>query len=212
MSASPTSDIVHILYLVAIVAEAMTAALAAGRREMDWIGVFLLGCITALGGGTVRDVLLNHHPLSWVANPSYLLVTGLSASATIPLARYMHHLRKMFLFLDAIGLVVFTVIGCQIALTMNQPLVVVVAAGMLTGCLGGVLRDILCNEVPLLFRSQLYATVSVFTGLVYLAAPHLGLSHTLSTLLAMGLGLVLRLLAIRFGWSMPKFVYTRDLH
>ncbi|MCZ7482488.1 trimeric intracellular cation channel family protein [Rhizobium rhizogenes] len=208
----PTNDIIHILYFVAIVAEAMTAALAAGRREMDWIGVFLLGCITALGGGTVRDVFLNHYPLSWVENPSYLLVTGLSALATIPIARYMYHLRKMFLFLDAIGLVVFTVIGCQIASSLNLPLIVVVAAGVLTGCLGGVLRDILCNEVPLLFRSELYATVSVFTGLIYLLVPLLGVSHAISSLVAMALGLMLRLLAIRFNWCVPTFVYTKDPH
>lgn len=190
----------------------MTAALAAGRREMDWVGVFLLGCVTALGGGSVRDVLLDHHPLSWVAHPNYLLITGGAALVTIALARFMHHLRQVFLFLDAVGLVVFTVIGCNVAAGLGLPVVVVIASGMITGCVGGVLRDVLCNEVPLLFRAELYATVSVVTGGIYVAGPLLGLPYGVTLGLAMALGLALRLLALRFGWSMPKFVYTRDLH
>ncbi|WP_038226243.1 trimeric intracellular cation channel family protein [Xanthobacter sp. 126] len=204
--------LLHILYLVAIVAEAMTAALAAGRREMDWVGVFLLGCVTALGGGSVRDVLLGNYPLSWVAHPSYLIVTGGAALGTVFLARVMDHLRQVFLFLDAVGLVVFTVIGCNVAIGLGLPVIVVIAAGMITGCVGGVLRDVLCNEVPLLFRAELYATVSILTGLLYVAGPLAGLPQPLTMAIAMAAGLTLRLLALRFGWSMPKFVYTKDLH
>ncbi|MGV6876355.1 trimeric intracellular cation channel family protein [Pseudochelatococcus sp. B33] len=190
----------------------MTAALAAGRREMDWVGVYLLGCVTALGGGSVRDVLLGHHPLSWVAHPSYLLITGGAALATIVIASHVHHLRRLFLFLDAVGLVVFTVIGCNIAIGLELPFIVVIASGMITGCMGGVLRDVLCNDVPLLFRAELYATVSVLTGVIYVAGQNAGLPHDAVMAVAMVAGLSLRLLALRFGWSMPKFVYTRDLH
>jgi len=207
-----TNEIIHFLYLTAIVAEAMTAALAAGRREMDWIGVFLLGCVTALGGGSMRDILLNHHPLSWVAHPSYILLTGGAALITILIARYMHHLRTVFLFLDAVGLVVFTVIGCTVALSMNMSLIIIIVAGMITGCAGGVMRDVLCNDVPLLFRSELYATVSVGTGLIYLLGLYFDISQGVSAIAAMSLGLILRLLALRYNWSMPKFVYTKDLH
>ncbi|MGK9231944.1 trimeric intracellular cation channel family protein [Inquilinus limosus] len=204
--------LLHSLYLIAIVAEAMTAALAAGRRSMDWVGVYLLGCVTALGGGSARDVLLGHYPLSWVEHPSYLLITGGAALLTIPAARLMHHLRRLFLLLDAIGLVVFTVIGANIAMALDLPIVIVIASGMITGCVGGVLRDVLCNDIPLLFRSELYATVSVVTGGVYVAGLSAGIGHDLVTAVAMVIGLALRLLALRFNWSMPKFVYTRDLH
>lgn len=204
--------ILHALYVVAVTAEAMTAALAAGRRSMDWVGVCLLGAVTALGGGSARDVLLGHHPLIWVAHPGYLLLTAAAALATVAVARFMHRLRGLFLFLDAVGLVVFTIIGCNVALAMGQPVVVVIVAGMITGCLGGVLRDILCNEVPLLFRSELYASVSVVTGGLYLAGLHFGLPHDAVMFAAMGLGLAMRLLALRFNWNMPKFVYTRELH
>lgn len=200
------------LYLVAISAEAMTAALAAGRREMDWIGVCLLGWVTALGGGSMRDILLDHHPLSWVAHPSYLLVTGVAALMTIAIARYLAQLRRLFLFLDAVGLVVFTVIGCNVGIGLDLPVVIVIASGMITGCVGGVLRDVLCNEVPLLFRAELYATVSIVTGVLYVGGHALQWHHETVMAVAMAIGLALRLLALRFGWSMPKFVYTRDLH
>ncbi|MCB5364823.1 trimeric intracellular cation channel family protein [Pusillimonas sp. CC-YST705] len=212
MAAYDADTLLHVAYLVAIVAEAMTAALAAGRRQMDWVGVCLLGCVTALGGGSVRDVLLDHHPLSWVANPHYLLITGGAALGTIAIARYMHHLRKLFLVLDAVGLVAFTVIGCNIALGLDLPFVVVIASGMITGCVGGVLRDMLCADVPLLFRAELYAMVSIFTGILYMVAQDLGLNHDLAVILALSCGLSLRLLAIHYGWSMPKFIYTRDIH
>ncbi len=150
----------HALYIVAIVAEAMTAALAAGRRSMDWVGVCLLGCVTALGGGSTRDVLLGHYPLSWVEHPNHLAVTAGAALVTIAIARVMHHLRSIFLILDAIGLVVFTVIGCNVALDLHLPFIVVIMSGMITGCVGGVLRDVLCNDIPLLFRSELYASLA----------------------------------------------------
>ena len=204
----------HILYLVAITAEAMTAALAAGRRSMDWVGVCLLGCVTALGGGSVRDVLLGHYPLVWVEHPPYLLVTAGAAVVTIAIARLMRRLRMLFLVLDAIGLVVFTIIGCNIALAQGLPILVVVVAGMITGCVGGVLRDVLCNDIPLLFRRELYASVSIVTGILYVAGLGLGLSHDPVMIVAMAVGLAMRLLALRFDWHMPKFVhsYSEALH
>ncbi len=207
-----SEQLLHVLYLIAIIADAVTAALAAGRRSMDWMGVAMLGPVTALGGGSVRDVLLGRHPLSWVEHPSYLLITAGAALATIAVARYIHHLRKLFLLLDAVGLVVFTVIGCNIAIALGLPFIVVIASGMITGCVGGVLRDLLCADIPLLFRTELYATVSILTGILYVGGQWFGISHDVSIGIAMVAGLTLRILALRFEWSMPKFVYTDTLH
>jgi uncharacterized membrane protein YeiH len=211
-SGPETDEIIHILYLIAITAEAMTAAIVAGRRQMDWVGVFFLGCVTALGGGSIRDVLLDHHPLSWVEHPIYLIITGCAALAVIPIARFIHRLRQLFLFLDAVGLVVFTVIGCNVALSLGSPLIIVVTAGMLTGCMGGVMRDVICNDVPLVLKSELYVTVSVLTGLLYLGGLHLGLEHNVAAIPAMLFGLGLRMMALRFKWGMPRFIYTREWH
>lgn len=207
-----SDDFLHALHLLGFVVEAMTAALAAGRRQMDWVGVCLLGCVTALGGGTVRDLLLNRHPLPWVTNPSYLLITGGAALATIAVARYMHHLQRVFFFLDAVGLVVFTVIGCNVAIGLGMPTIVVIASGLITGCAGGVLRDILCDDVPLLFRAELYGTVSVVTGASYMVGLWAEWSHDVVIAAAMALGLTLRVLALRFGWRMPRFIYDGDFH
>lgn len=207
----PSSDIVlHWLSLVALTAQAMTAALAAGRRSMDWAGVAMLGCITALGGGTIRDVLLGHYPLAWVQNPWLLGLTGIAAFLTILIAQVVHRLTTAFLVLDAIGLVIFTMIGCDVAWQMNASLPIVIVAGMITGCAGGVLRDILCNDVPLLFRSELYASVAVVTGLFYSLSFVLRVNEDLWTALTFVLGLSFRLLAIRYRWEMPKFVFDGD--
>jgi uncharacterized membrane protein YeiH len=205
----PSSDFVlQALSLVAIAAQAMTAALAAGRRSMDWAGVCMLSCITALGGGTIRDVLLGHYPLVWVEKPWLLGLIAIAALLTIPIARLVHRLNMAFLVLDAIGLVVFTMAGCDVAWQMNASLPIVIVAGMVTGCAGGVLRDVLCNEVPLLFRSELYASVSVVTGLFYATAFGLNLNAELWTALTFALGISFRLLAIRYKWEMPKFVFS----
>ena len=213
MRGLPSGDIVlYVLSLTALAAQAMTAALAAGRRSMDWVGVCLLGCVTALGGGSMRDILLGHYPLSWVAHPYYLLVTAGAALFTIAIARVVHRLRNVFLVLDAIGLALFTVIGCNVALDLGLPFLIVIMSGVITGCVGGVLRDVLCNDVPLLFRGELYASVSVVAGALYVGGIRAGLPHDPVMVVAMAAGLALRLLAIRYSWNMPRFVYTRDLH
>jgi len=206
----PSDSVLHVLSLAALAAQAMTAALAAGRRRMDWVGVCLLGCITALGGGTIRDVVLGHYPLPWVENPFYLALTSGAAFATILIARAVHRLSVAFLVLDAIGLVVFTMAGCDVAWQVNASLPIVIVSGMITGCAGGVLRDILCNDVPLLFRSELYASVSVVTGLFYATAFGLKLNDEIWTALTFVLGLSFRLLAIRYKWEMPKFIFSDD--
>ncbi len=202
--------LLHILYLVAIAAEAMSAALVAGRREMDWLGVCVIACVTALGGGTLRDVLLGRHPLSWIEHPSYLVIVLVAALATAVIAPIAKRLRTSFLVLDAIGLVVFTVIGCDIAKGLELHWIIILVSGMVTGTFGGVLRDVLCTQIPLLFRKELYASVSLVTGGLYMTAPHLGIDHTVGMVVAMLVGFVLRMLAIRYHWEMPKFVYKDD--
>ena len=191
--------------LVAVIAQAMTAALAAGKRRLDWFGVASLGCVTALGGGSVRDVVLGHYPLSWVAQPWLLLLAAGAALAAIGLARLVRRLRMTFLVLDALGLVVFTVIGCDVALGLHHGTIVAMVCGMATGCTGGVMRDLLCGDVPLVLRGELYATVALLTGGRYVTALALDLPHDSVLLGAMAIGFAMRLLAIRNAWQLPTF-------
>lgn len=200
-----------VIFYVAITVEAMTAALAAGRRKMDWFGVCLLACVTALGGGTARDILLDHYPLIWVENPYLLLLICGAALFTIAIARIAHRLRWPFLLLDAMGLVAFTVIGCDVAIAAGHHPIIVIVSGMLTGIVGGILRDVLCNDVPLVFSSELYATVSIVTGALYYFGLQAGFSTEVVIVAALAVGFPLRVAALVFRWEMPKFVYDKDL-
>jgi uncharacterized membrane protein YeiH len=200
-----------VIFYIAITVEAMTAALAAGRRQMDWFGVCVLACVTALGGGSARDIILGHYPLTWVGNPWLLVLACGAALFTIGIARVVHRLRWPFLLLDALGLVVFSIIGCNVALEMGQHPVIVIVAGMLTGIVGGILRDVLCNDIPLVFSGELYATVSALTGIIYFGGLMLNLPQDLVIIGAMTVGFGLRVAAIVFKWEMPRFVYDKDL-
>lgn len=199
-----------VIYIIAITAEAMTGALSAGRRSMDWFGVIIIACVTALGGGSVRDVLLGHYPLTWVKHPEYLVLTCFAALFTIFIAKWMRHLRSVFLLLDALGLIGFTIIGCQIAIQMQQGFVVCAVAGVLTGVSGGILRDILCNDVPLVFRRELYASISFVAVMFYWVCIQVGFSQDITIISTLIFGFSLRCIAIYFGLEMPKFIYKDD--
>lgn len=199
------------LYIIAITAEAMTGALSAGRRGMDLFGVVLIACVTALGGGSVRDVLLGHYPLTWVRHPEYLVLTSSAALVTVILARWMRHFKRIFLFLDAVGLVAFTIIGCQIAMQVQNSYVIGAISGVITGVFGGILRDILCNDIPLIFSREIYASVALASALLYFFSLHL-LTAEQAAVLTLIFGLGFRLLAIRYRWALPKFIYHDDTH
>jgi uncharacterized membrane protein YeiH len=196
--------------MVGVVACAMTAALIAGKRRLDWVGVAVLGSTTALGGGSARDVLLGHYPLAWVAQPWLLLLATAAALSTIALARVVRRLPITFLVLDAIGLVVFTVIGCSVAQAQGHGVIIAMVSGVISGCVGGVLRDVLIGEVPLLLRREVYATVSLLTGGLYVGGLALGLAHDPVMLVAMAVGLVFRIVAVHRQWNVPTFDVRDD--
>ena len=142
------------LFLMGICVEAITGAIAAGRKKMDFFGVLLIANITALGGGTVRDTLFNAYPVTWVAHPEYLLYTTLAAFLTIFLAHSLSKIMRLFLVLDALGLSAFVIIGTQKILDLGLPPSAAIISGMITGICGGMLRDILCNDIPLVLRKE----------------------------------------------------------
>lgn len=196
-----------VIYLVAITAEAMSGALAAGRRNMDVFGVAVIAFVTALGGGTIRDMVLGHYPIGWTQHPEYVYLVISAGLLTTLVARHMHHLKRVFLLLDAMGLIAFSLIGCNVAMELNYPPVVVVMAGMLTGISGGILRDVLCNQVPVVFRRELYASVSLAVCLLLLGLTALDVNQNISTAVCFAAGLALRMAAVRFQWRLPVFSY-----
>ena len=197
------------VYLIAITAEAMSGALAAGRRNMDLFGVAVIAFLTALGGGTVRDILLGNFPVTWTQHPSYIYMTLTGGLVTIAIARFMRHLRQLFLVLDAIGLVAFTIIGCNVALELGYEPIVVVMSGITTGIFGGIIRDIMCGRVPQVLRREIYACVSLVVALLYLFLLRQGVGEGVTQLAAFSVGLLLRMVAIRWSVSLPVFRYSQ---
>lgn len=202
-------DLLLVIYLVAITTEAMSGALAAGRRNMDIFGVAVIAFVTALGGGTIRDVILGNFPIGWTQHPEYVYLVILAGLATTLLARFMHHMKSVFLMLDAMGLVAFSLIGCNVALQLDYPVVVIIMAGMLTGISGGILRDVLCNQVPVVFCRELYASVSLFVCALFLALRALGIDTDLNMVACFVIGFGFRMLALRFSWKLPTFSYQQ---
>lgn len=202
-------NVMLIIYLVAISAEAMSGALAAGQRNLDIFGVAAIAFVTALGGGTIRDVVLGNYPIGWTQHPGYVYLVIGSGLFTVLVARHMHHLKRMFLILDAMGLIAFSLIGCKIALQLNYPVVVVIMAGMMTGISGGILRDVLCNQVPVVFRRELYASVSLIVCASFLILRELGVDTDLNTALCFFGGFTFRMLAIQYSWKLPTFSYQQ---
>lgn len=194
----------HLLQLVGAAVFATSGALAAGRRRMDVLGVLVIAIVTAVGGGTIRDLLLDRHPVFWIEDPSHLLAAMLAAAVTLAYARFRRPPNHSLAVADALGLALFTISGAQIAeREMINPIVVVVM-GTMTGVAGGVIRDVLSAEVPLIFRKgELYATAAIAGVILYLLFEAAGLPRQIAALAGMGAIAALRLASIFWGLHLP---------
>jgi uncharacterized membrane protein YeiH len=198
--------ILYVLSLVGVGVFAASGALAAGRKGFDLLGVMVIAGVTAIGGGTIRDVLLDRHPIFWIADPMQLVVILAAAVLTLVWVRFRRPPWTALLVADALGLALFTVSGTQVAEQRGLPGIIAVVMGTITGSAGGVLRDILSGEVPLLLRhTELYATASIVGSSVYLLAKNLGLATTPAALLGMVTVAAIRFAAILWRLRLPVF-------
>ncbi|GEA52619.1 membrane protein [Vibrio inusitatus NBRC 102082] len=197
--------LLSVLYIIGITAEAMTGALSAGRRKMDWFGVMLVASATAIGGGTVRDILLGHYPLSWVKNPEFLVITCVAGVLTTRLAKWVIKLKGIFIRLDALGLIVFSIIGTKVAMSMGHHALICMVSALVTGVFGGLLRDLICRQTPLVLHEELYASVALIASGLYLAQLEFGIDEVTATISTLIVGYLLRMAAVRFKWRLPSF-------
>ncbi|WP_027910853.1 trimeric intracellular cation channel family protein [Pseudomonas sp. URMO17WK12:I4] len=201
-----TSQLFYLADLFGVAVFAITGALMAGRKSMDLFGVLVIAIITALGGGTLRDVILDNHPVSWIRNDTYILVATVAALGTVVWVRMTRPIHeKGLLIADAFGLAVFTVIGTEVALQYAMPSSTAVIMGIMTGVAGGVMRDVICNEIPLIFKKEIYATACLAGAVTFVLLRMLETPHWLDTGLAMLVVLGIRLAAIRWRFSLPSF-------
>lgn len=202
--------LVQLLDLLGVAVFAISGALAAGRKRLDLLGVMVVATVTAIGGGTTRDVLLDRAPF-WLDDPQYLVTTVVAAGITILWVRRRDPPGAALEIADALGLGFFVVGGAQIAESMELHGIIVVLMGTITAVVGGVLRDVLTNQIPMVLRrGELYATAAIVGCTAYLVSQSLGLPATAAAILGMATTIALRLGSLRWKLQLPVFVLEED--
>jgi uncharacterized membrane protein YeiH len=190
----------------AVLVFALTGALVASRAQLDIIGFAFLAILTGVGGGTVRDVLLDRNPVFWMADPTYLGVAVIAAFVVFFTAHLFESRYKAILWLDAAALAFAVAAGANIAASLGQSAAIVVVMGTVTGCLGGLMRDVVANEVPLVLKQgELYVNCAVAGAAVVALSPFVGLSQTPTVLFAAAITFGLRTGSIALGWRLPVY-------
>ncbi|GCF91838.1 trimeric intracellular cation channel family protein [Shewanella sp. M-Br] len=185
---------------------ALSGALAAGRHRMDPFGVIVLASVTAVGGGSIRDALIGATPVFWIRDPNYIIVILATVFVCLLLVRRPRKVPEYILpVADAFGLALFTVIGAEKALNMGLSGMIAVVMGLITGVGGGIIRDLLCRQVPMVLRTEVYATASIIGGIGYTVSLAYGMGEKMALFLAMASALLIRLSAIKWHLSLPAF-------
>ena len=198
-----TTLLLLVIEIIGTIAFAISGIRLAAAKRFDWFGAYVVGLVTAIGGGTLCDILLDAPPF-WMVNSWYVSVTGLSLLWVILFRKQLVRLNSTFFIFDTIGLGLFVVIGIQKTLMFGYPMWVAIVMGTITGALGGVIRDILINEVPLIFRKDVYATACIAGGLIYWLALETGMSPAVQQISCAMTVIIVRLLAAKYKWQIPE--------
>lgn len=203
---SPSPEtVLYALDLFGTAVFAVSGALAAGRRHMDLFGVLVIATVTAIGGGTARDLLLDRHPVFWISDLRYLGTITSSALLTFGYTSLFRPPRTALPIADAFGLAVFTVVGAKVAVGAGVSSVIVVLMGAMTGTVGGMIRDVLCNETPLILRREIYATASLGGGATYVLLQGTPLPDPVVSIVAVVVVFGARLAALYWSMHLPSF-------
>lgn len=193
----------YLLDIIGTMAFALSGALTAMNKRLDPFGIFIIAFVTAVGGGTLRDVLIGKTPVAWMLNLNYVYVICFGYFLAIIFRKKLDKLRKSLFFFDTIGLGVFTLIGLEKGVNIGLHPVICVALGTMTACFGGVIRDVLCAEIPVIFRKEIYATICLLGGFVFFLLRKWNLPNDFIYLLTSLVIIIVRLLVVKFKWSLP---------
>jgi len=197
-------DISPVIEISGTVAFAVSGAFAAIQKRLDVFGVLIMGFITAIGGGTIRDVLIGYTPVAWMRDNQTPLIILATVTATILFKKYINTFKITLFLFDALGLGLFTIIGLQKGINAGLNPGVCIALGTITGCFGGVLRDILLNDIPLIFRKEIYATACIIGGTLYVLLVN-RMDPDVVKIIAIVVVCAIRIIAVKFKLSLPRF-------
>ncbi|MGE5944916.1 MAG: trimeric intracellular cation channel family protein [Flavobacteriales bacterium] len=198
-----------LIELLGTFAFAISGIRLASGKQIDWFGAYIIGLVTAIGGGTMRDLLLDVTPF-WILDAKYFLTTGVALIATLLFKDKLFKLGSTLFLFDTIGLGLFTIVGITISINTGLPLWVCIVMGTITGTVGGVVRDVLLNEVPLIFRKDIYALACVAGGGVYFVCSYFNLPTDITEIIAASTVIILRLIAVKFHLHLPQLQPIND--
>ena len=196
-------EVVRIIDIIGIAAFSIAGTFAAMEKKLDYFGIFIIAFVTALGGGTLRDILIGEVPVKWMYDASQGLTVVISTTGALLFTNLIKNFNKILLLFDSLGLAFFTVVGIQKGVSLGLHPVICVALGTITACFGGVIRDIALNNIPLIFHKEIYATACIFGVILYFLLRAAGLSSVPLEAICIPSIIVLRLLAIRYKWQLP---------
>ena len=194
----------YFLDILGTIAFAISGVLIAMNKKMDPFGILIIAFVTAIGGGTLRDLLIGHVPVSWMIDMTYTYVILGSVVFAMILRNKINYLRTSLFLFDTIGIGLYTVGGVEKGVTAELHPIICIALGTISACFGGVIRDILSNEIPVIFRKEIYATACILGGLIYFALSLLPIENNWVFVIAVIVVITIRLLAVKFKISLPS--------
>ncbi len=197
-------DIIYFFDLAGTFVFAISGALTAIQRKLDIFGAAVIALVTALGGGTIRDILIGRQPVGWLLDNNYLLIIAVGIAVSYIFGQGIQKLRRTLFLFDTIGIGLYTILGLERTLNLGLSMPIAVIMGTVSAVFGGVVRDVLCNEVPLIFRKEIYAPACIAGGLLFLILTSLQLGRDWAMLVTVFFIIILRILAVTYKWHLPN--------
>lgn len=199
----------RLIDILGTIAFAISGVYAAMEKKLDIFGVVIIAFVTAIGGGTLRDLMIGDLPVSWIRNINYTIIILATTAIVIAFRSYIKNFEKTLLVFDSIGLGMFTIFGIQKGLAFNLHPFICVALGTITGCFGGVIRDMLLNNIPVIFRKEIYASACIAGGTVYFLLRILNVNEDINDAISITTTFLIRILAMRYDWQLPQ-IYKKE--